>query len=52
VKILCLPYYRGEVCREVGSMVSGKAGYDPLAAAKTCYRNMSRAFTQSGVPRA
>ena len=44
--------YRGDVCCEVSSMVSGKADYDPVAAAKTCYRNMAQAFRESGVPRA
>ncbi len=43
--------YRGDVCCEVSSMVSGKPGYDPVAAATTCYRNMARAFQQAGVPR-
>lgn len=43
--------YRGDVCCEVSSMVSSKPGYDPMAAAKTCYQNMARAFEQSHVPR-
>lgn len=43
--------YRGDVCCEVSSMVSGKAAYDPRAAAKTCYENMARAFAKAGVPR-
>ena len=38
--------YRGDVCCEVSSMVSSKPGYDPSAAAKTCYRNMARAFEE------
>ncbi len=38
--------YRGDVCCEVSSMVSGKPGHDPLTAAKTCYRNLARALHQ------
>lgn len=44
--------YRGDVCCEVSSMVSNRPGYDPAKAARTCYANMARAFSQSGVPRA
>ena len=44
--------YRGDVCCEVSSMVSKKPGYDPLAAARTCYVNMARAFEDAKVPRA
>jgi inosose dehydratase len=44
--------YRGDVCCEVSSMVSGRPGYDPSAAAKTCYANMARAFERANVPRA
>ena len=43
--------YRGDVCCEVSSMVSGAAGYDPLAAAKECEKNMARAFEDAMVPR-
>ncbi len=43
--------YRGDVCCEVSSQVSGKPGYDPRAAARTCYRNISRAFASAQVPR-
>ncbi|TWU02233.1 sugar phosphate isomerase/epimerase family protein [Stieleria varia] len=43
--------YRGDINCEVSGMVSGKPGYDPIAAAETCYKNMSRAFHQSGVER-
>jgi sugar phosphate isomerase/epimerase len=43
--------YRGDVCCEVSSMVSSKPGYDPVAAAKSCYRNMARAFKDADVPR-
>lgn len=53
-KVLRLLYdggYRGDVCCEVSSQVSAAAGYDPAAAAKTCYRNVARAFEQARVPR-
>jgi inosose dehydratase len=43
--------YRGDVCCEVSSMVSSRPGYDPVAAARTCYRNMARAFEVAGVAR-
>jgi sugar phosphate isomerase/epimerase len=43
--------YRGDVCCEVSSMISAKSGYDPAAAAKTCYHNLARAFADSAVPR-
>jgi sugar phosphate isomerase/epimerase len=43
--------YRGDFCCEVSAMVSNQPGYDPSAAAKICYANMARAFTQANVPR-
>ncbi len=43
--------YRGDFCCEVSAMVSSQPGYDPPAAAKICYANMARAFTQANVPR-
>lgn len=43
--------YRSDICCEVSSMVSNQPGYDPVAAAKTCYANISPAFTVAGVPR-
>ncbi len=43
--------YRGDVCCEVSSLVSGRPGYDPAAAAAICYRNLAAAFERSGVPR-
>ena len=43
--------YRGDICCEVSGMVSKKAGYDPVAAMKTCYKNMAEAFVAAGVPR-
>ncbi len=53
-KLLRLLYaggYRGDICCEVSGMVWGKAGYDPAAAAKTCYANLAPAFEEAGVPR-
>ena len=44
--------YRGDVCCEVSSQISKRAGYDPVATAKICYRNMDAAFKAAGVPRA
>jgi inosose dehydratase len=43
--------YRGDVCCEVSSQISNKPGYDPLAAARTSYDSLARAFEQANVPR-
>lgn len=43
--------YTGDVCCEVSSQVFRKPGYDPVEAARKCYRNMAKAFTQAGMPR-
>ena len=43
--------YSGDISCEVSGMVSGKAGYEPIAAARTCYKNLSAAFEKSGVKR-
>ncbi|MCA9017254.1 MAG: sugar phosphate isomerase/epimerase, partial [Planctomycetaceae bacterium] len=43
--------YRGDICCEVSGMVFKQKGYDPLAAAKTCYQNIAPAFEQAGIAR-
>ena len=43
--------YRGDINCEVSGMVSGQPGYDAVAAARVCYRNLSAAFARSGVRR-
>lgn len=43
--------YRGDINCEVSSMVSSKPGYDGVVAAKTCYRNIDRAFKAANVQR-
>lgn len=44
--------YRGEFCCEVSSQIwRNNPSYDPVAATKTCYENMSAAFERAGVPR-
>lgn len=43
--------YRGDINCEVSGMVSSRPGYDAIAAARQCYRNMSQAFKRSGVSR-
>ncbi len=43
--------YQRDICCEVSSMVSSKPGYDPAAAARACYANMSLAFEKAGIPR-
>jgi len=39
--------YRGDFNCEVSGMVSGQKGYDPIAAARVCYRNMKAAFAEA-----
>ena len=41
--------YRGAVVVEVSAQVSGKAGYDPIAAAVQCYKNIQPAFVKAGL---
>lgn len=43
--------YGGAYCCEVSSQVSKQPGYDPIAAAKTCYQHMRAAFEKAGVER-
>ena len=43
--------YRGDIGCEVSSQVWREPGYDPVAAAKTSYKNMAATFVTSGVPR-
>lgn len=50
-KLLHKGGYRGDISCEVSGMVWSKPGYDPVVAAKTCYRNMTAAFKKAGVPR-
>ncbi|MEK6261852.1 MAG: sugar phosphate isomerase/epimerase [Planctomycetota bacterium] len=41
--------YRGAVVVEVSAQVSGKPGYDPVAAAKHCYANIQPAYIKTGL---
>lgn len=43
--------YRGIVCAEVSSQIWRETGYDPVAATRTCYRNLVDAFEKAGVSR-
>jgi len=43
-KLLAAAKYAGPVVVEVSGMISNKPGYDPRAAAKKSYANLSRAF--------
>lgn len=36
----------GDYCCEVSSQISQQSGYDPIAAAKTCYRNLASMFAE------
>lgn len=44
IKVLKEGNYQGDVNCEVSSMVSEKAGYDPLKSAQTCQMNMRKYF--------
>ena len=41
--------WSGSVCVEVSGQVSGKAGYDPVAAARKCYAALAPAFRTAGL---
>ena len=43
--------YRGDICCEVSGMVWSKPGYDPVAAVKTCYKNVAKVFSEAGIKR-
>ncbi|MBC8289406.1 MAG: sugar phosphate isomerase/epimerase [Planctomycetes bacterium] len=44
--------YTGDISCEVSGMVSGKPGYDPENAVKTCYKNIAPMFKKAGLKRA
>lgn len=43
--------YRGDFCCEVSAQIWKAPGYDPVAATKAAYRNLSAAFERAGVKR-
>ncbi len=43
--------YHGDINCEVSSMIWQQPGYDPVAAARTCYANLARAFEKAHVER-
>ena len=43
--------YRGDICCEVSSAVWSQSGYDPIAAARTCYQNIAPVLEQAQIPR-
>ena len=51
LKLLFDGGYRGDISCEVSGMVWNKPGYEPVAAAETCYRPLAEAFAEGNVPR-
>jgi sugar phosphate isomerase/epimerase len=51
LKLLYAGGYHGDISCEVSGMVWNKPGYDPVVAARTCYRNMTAAFKKAGLRR-
>jgi inosose dehydratase len=43
--------YSGSVTVEVSGMIHQKADYDPVAAAKQCYRDLASAWDKAGLPK-
>ena len=41
--------YRGDICCEVSAMVSNKPDYDPVEAAKSCYKNIAPMLIKGGI---
>ena len=44
--------YRGDICVEISGQVWSQKGYEPLAAARSCYKHLAQAFEKAKVPRA
>lgn len=38
--------FTGDYCCEVSSQISQQPGYDPIEAARTCYRNLAKVFAE------
>ena len=43
--------YRKDVCCEVSGQISHRPGYDPAAAARTCYQNLNQVLERAHLPR-
>ena len=43
--------YRGDICVEISGQVWSQKGYEPLAAARSCYKHLAQAFINAKVAR-
>jgi inosose dehydratase len=51
LKLVCAAGYHGFISVEVSSQIHKKPDYDPIVAAKRCYRHLSCAFEEAGIRR-
>jgi len=51
LKLLADGGYRGDISCEVSGMVWGQKNYQPITAAKICYKNIAQAFSKADISR-